>query len=168
MQTWGSRNAGAMMRPPVGTPEARPLDPPAVRHLLPLHPADEAEARQLGEAFSSTVLPERDPRKARTQEGSRSCHSRLYLRRWTQADLADPYRTNRPRTVRYRAVGRLFGTDGIRGIANRDLTGELAFRLGRAAVMALTEHGDRRPQILVGRDTRASGGVPGGARGGGV
>jgi phosphoglucosamine mutase len=54
-------------------------------------------------------------------------------------------------------VGRLFGTDGIRGIANRDLTGELAFRLGRAAVMALTEHGDRRPQILVGRDTRASG-----------
>lgn len=54
-------------------------------------------------------------------------------------------------------MGRLFGTDGIRGIANRDLTGELAFRLGRAAVMALTEHGERRPQILVGRDTRASG-----------
>jgi phosphoglucosamine mutase len=54
-------------------------------------------------------------------------------------------------------LGRLFGTDGIRGIANRDLTGELAFRLGRAAVMALTEHGDRRPHIVVGRDTRASG-----------
>jgi phosphoglucosamine mutase len=54
-------------------------------------------------------------------------------------------------------LGRLFGTDGIRGIANRDLTGELAFRLGRAAVMALTEHGEKRPQILVGRDTRASG-----------
>jgi phosphoglucosamine mutase len=54
-------------------------------------------------------------------------------------------------------VGRLFGTDGIRGIANRDLTGELAFRLGRAAVMALTEHGERRPHIVVGRDTRASG-----------
>jgi phosphoglucosamine mutase len=54
-------------------------------------------------------------------------------------------------------VGRLFGTDGIRGIANRDLTGELAFRLGRAAVMVLTEHGERRPHILVGRDTRASG-----------
>ena len=52
---------------------------------------------------------------------------------------------------------RLFGTDGIRGIANRDLTGELAFRLGRAAVMALTGHGERRPQILVGRETRASG-----------
>jgi phosphoglucosamine mutase len=54
-------------------------------------------------------------------------------------------------------LGRLFGTDGIRGIANRDLTGELAFRLGRAAVMSLTEHGEERPQILVGRDTRASG-----------
>jgi phosphoglucosamine mutase len=54
-------------------------------------------------------------------------------------------------------LARLFGTDGIRGIANRDLTGELAFRLGRAAVMALTEHGEKRPQILVGRDTRASG-----------
>jgi phosphoglucosamine mutase len=54
-------------------------------------------------------------------------------------------------------MGRLFGTDGVRGIANADLTGELAFRLGRAAVVALTEHGESRPRILVGRDTRASG-----------
>jgi phosphoglucosamine mutase len=54
-------------------------------------------------------------------------------------------------------VGRLFGTDGIRGIANQELTGDLAFRLGRAAVIALTEHGDSRPHIAVGRDTRASG-----------
>src|SRR5919201_7159272 len=54
-------------------------------------------------------------------------------------------------------LGKLFGTDGIRGIANRQLTGELAFRLGRAAVIALTEHGERRPHIVVGRDTRASG-----------
>jgi phosphoglucosamine mutase len=54
-------------------------------------------------------------------------------------------------------LARLFGTDGIRGIANRDLTGELAFRLGRAAVLVLAEHGERRPHILVGRDTRASG-----------
>lgn len=51
----------------------------------------------------------------------------------------------------------LFGTDGVRGIANRDLTGELAFSLGRAAVVALTEHGASHPEILVGRDTRASG-----------
>jgi phosphoglucosamine mutase len=54
-------------------------------------------------------------------------------------------------------VARLFGTDGVRGVANRDLTGELAFRLGRAAVIALTEQGEARPQIAVGRDTRASG-----------
>src|SRR5712692_3301551 len=54
-------------------------------------------------------------------------------------------------------MGRLFGTDGIRGIANQELTGELALRLGRAAVAALTELGEARPEILVGRDTRASG-----------
>jgi phosphoglucosamine mutase len=54
-------------------------------------------------------------------------------------------------------VGRLFGTDGIRGIANRELTGDLAFRLGRAAVVALTEYGEGRPHLVVGRDTRASG-----------
>ena len=54
-------------------------------------------------------------------------------------------------------MGRLFGTDGVRGIANQDLTGEVAFRLGRAAVLALTEQGESRPHIAVGRDTRASG-----------
>src|SRR5437867_6596384 len=54
-------------------------------------------------------------------------------------------------------MGRLFGTDGVRGIANQDLTGEVAFRLGRAAVVALTEHGESRPHIALGRDTRASG-----------
>jgi phosphoglucosamine mutase len=53
-------------------------------------------------------------------------------------------------------VARLFGTDGIRGIANRELTGELAFGLGRAAVLALARRGSR-PAIVVGRDTRASG-----------
>src|SRR5438093_4406182 len=54
-------------------------------------------------------------------------------------------------------MGRLFGTDGVRGIANQDLTGEVAFRLGRAAVIVLTEQGESRPRIAVGRDTRASG-----------
>ena len=54
-------------------------------------------------------------------------------------------------------MARLFGTDGVRGIANQELTGHLAFRLGRAAVVALTELGGARPEILVGRDTRASG-----------
>ena len=53
------------------------------------------------------------------------------------------------------AVARLFGTDGVRGVANRDLTPELAFSIGRAAVIALG--GIRRPRLAVGRDTRASG-----------
>jgi phosphoglucosamine mutase len=52
-------------------------------------------------------------------------------------------------------VTRLFGTDGVRGVANRDLTPELALALGRAAVGVLG--GGRRPRIVVGRDTRASG-----------
>jgi phosphoglucosamine mutase len=54
-----------------------------------------------------------------------------------------------------RAVAGLFGTDGVRGVANRDLTPELAFALGRAAVQALG--GEGRPLIVVGRDTRLSG-----------
>jgi phosphoglucosamine mutase len=54
-----------------------------------------------------------------------------------------------------RAVARLFGTDGVRGVANRDLTPELAFSIGRAAVLALG--GGRRPRLVVGRDTRVSG-----------
>jgi phosphoglucosamine mutase len=54
-------------------------------------------------------------------------------------------------------MARLFGTDGVRGIANQELSGELAFHLGRAAVVALTELGEARPEIVVGRDTRASG-----------
>lgn len=54
-----------------------------------------------------------------------------------------------------RAVARLFGTDGIRGIANRDLTPELAFALGRALVAV--QGGGGRPRVVVGRDTRASG-----------
>ena len=52
---------------------------------------------------------------------------------------------------------RLFGTDGIRLIANSELTADLAYGLGRAAVVALTEGGEGRPRIAVGRDTRASG-----------
>ena len=50
---------------------------------------------------------------------------------------------------------RLFGTDGVRGVANRDLTPELAFALGRAAIAALGEGG--RPRVAIGRDTRISG-----------
>jgi phosphoglucosamine mutase len=50
---------------------------------------------------------------------------------------------------------RLFGTDGVRGIANADLTPELAFRLGEAAGHFLGDKG--RGRIVVGRDTRRSG-----------
>jgi len=54
-------------------------------------------------------------------------------------------------------MGRLFGTDGIRGVAGRDLTGELAYALGAAAVRVLGRHGGKHPVVVVGRDTRASG-----------
>jgi phosphoglucosamine mutase len=50
----------------------------------------------------------------------------------------------------------MFGTDGVRGIAGTELSGELAYRLGRATVAALGLGGER-PAIAVGRDTRASG-----------
>jgi phosphoglucosamine mutase len=54
-------------------------------------------------------------------------------------------------------VGRIFGTDGVRGIANRDLTPELAFRLARAGAAVVAGKPDRRRPLVVGRDTRLSG-----------
>jgi phosphoglucosamine mutase len=54
-------------------------------------------------------------------------------------------------------VGSIFGTDGVRGVANVDLTPELAMALGRALVSVLGEEGTRRPSILIGRDPRWSG-----------
>ena len=53
-------------------------------------------------------------------------------------------------------MARMFGTDGVRGIANRDLTCELAYRLGQASAYVLASDVSR-PTILVGRDTRISG-----------
>ncbi len=53
-------------------------------------------------------------------------------------------------------MSRLFGTDGVRGIANAELTPELAFRVGRAAAAVLVPEGTRGT-FLVGRDTRVSG-----------
>ncbi len=50
-----------------------------------------------------------------------------------------------------------FGTDGVRGKANVDLTPEVALALGRALVTVLHEEGEKRPSILVGRDPRWSG-----------
>jgi phosphoglucosamine mutase len=54
-------------------------------------------------------------------------------------------------------MGQLFGTDGIRGVANTELTPELAVGLGRAVVRTLREEGIERPRVAVGRDPRASG-----------
>jgi phosphoglucosamine mutase len=57
-------------------------------------------------------------------------------------------------------VGRLFGTDGVRGLANRDLTAELALGIAVAAAHVLAERGafeGHRPRAVVGRDPRASG-----------
>ncbi|MFN8082276.1 MAG: phosphoglucosamine mutase [Kineosporiaceae bacterium] len=57
-------------------------------------------------------------------------------------------------------MGRLFGTDGVRGLANRDLTAELALDLAVAAAHVLGEVGafaGHRPTAVVGRDPRASG-----------
>ncbi|MEG0767366.1 MAG: phosphoglucosamine mutase, partial [Clostridia bacterium] len=53
-------------------------------------------------------------------------------------------------------MARLFGTDGVRGIANQELTCELAFQLGQASATVLASQ-VRRPTLLVGRDTRVSG-----------
>lgn len=53
-------------------------------------------------------------------------------------------------------MGRLFGTDGARGVANTELSCELAMQIGRAAAMVLTEHSNKRPKVLIGMDTRAS------------
>ena len=54
-------------------------------------------------------------------------------------------------------MGRLFGTDGVRGVANRELTAELALALGAAAARHLTTSGPGRRVAVVGRDPRASG-----------
>ena len=54
-------------------------------------------------------------------------------------------------------MGRLFGTDGARGIANTELTCERAMNIGKAAAMVLTESGNlKHPKILIGKDTRLS------------
>ena len=54
-------------------------------------------------------------------------------------------------------MSRLFGTDGVRGVANKELTVELATQLGQVGAHVLTENTHHRPKILVGCDTRKSG-----------
>jgi len=54
-------------------------------------------------------------------------------------------------------MGKLFGTDGVRGVANKELTADLAFKLGRAGAYVLTKTKKHEAKILVGMDTRISG-----------
>lgn len=56
-------------------------------------------------------------------------------------------------------MGRMFGTDGVRGIANKELTPELAFEIGQAGAYVLTGSTGKKPVILVGKDTRISGDI---------
>lgn len=53
-------------------------------------------------------------------------------------------------------MGRIFGTDGVRGVANADLSIELAMNIGRAAGMVVEESTGSQPTFLVGKDTRLS------------
>ena len=53
-------------------------------------------------------------------------------------------------------MGKLFGTDGIRGVAGETLTAELAYRVGQAITIVLTEQKGSAPTITIGKDTRIS------------
>ncbi|NLP47855.1 MAG: phosphoglucosamine mutase [Clostridiales bacterium] len=53
-------------------------------------------------------------------------------------------------------MSRLFGTDGVRGVANSELTCELALKLGRATALVLMERAKKSPKVLIGMDTRIS------------
>lgn len=54
-------------------------------------------------------------------------------------------------------MGKLFGTDGVRGVANEMLTAELAFNIGRAGAYVLCRHKMGKTKIIVGKDSRISG-----------
>ncbi|MCI8773670.1 MAG: phosphoglucosamine mutase [Lachnospiraceae bacterium] len=54
-------------------------------------------------------------------------------------------------------MGRLFGTDGVRGVANEELTPQLAMQLGQAGAYVLSKENQHKPTIMVGCDTRISG-----------
>lgn len=66
-------------------------------------------------------------------------------------------RSNSAIMERMNLMPRLFGTDGVRGIAGTELTAQNCFEIGRAAAMVLTGSCTQKPRILIGRDTRISG-----------
>ena len=53
-------------------------------------------------------------------------------------------------------MGKLFGTDGIRGVANETLTVPLAYRVGQAAAISLAGAEGTKPMVVIGKDTRIS------------
>ena len=53
-------------------------------------------------------------------------------------------------------MGKLFGTDGIRGVANETLDTKLAYRIGQATAISLQDGTDRKPTVVIGKDTRIS------------
>ena len=54
-------------------------------------------------------------------------------------------------------MGRLFGTDGVRGIAVKELTTELCLQIGKALIYVLSQQsGNPRPTVVIGKDTRLS------------
>ena len=53
-------------------------------------------------------------------------------------------------------MGRLFGTDGVRGVAVSELTTETAMLIGRAAAVTLAKNSHHKAKILIGKDTRGS------------
>ena len=54
-------------------------------------------------------------------------------------------------------MGRLFGTDGVRGVANVELTTDLAYKIGKAGACVLAGELKHKPVIIIGKDTRLSG-----------
>ena len=56
-------------------------------------------------------------------------------------------------------MSRMFGTDGVRGVAGAELTIELATKLGQAGAYVLTKEQEHQPTLIVGCDTRISGGM---------
>lgn len=53
-------------------------------------------------------------------------------------------------------MGKLFGTDGIRGVVGENLTADMAYRVGQAVGMVLMEEKGSRPTVVIGKDTRIS------------
>ena len=53
-------------------------------------------------------------------------------------------------------MGKLFGTDGIRGVVGENLTADMAFRVGQAVGTVLMEEKGSRPTVVIGKDTRIS------------